>query len=399
MTPERRKEYCRFGRRGEWVRCFPDRKLGLVRVQWKQKGQRIETQSYPDTREGKKEALSFAQGVWDRISAGTTGREPTLTLLELWQAFETDQFPHLRARTRKFYAENFEHWRLYLGDHFVAERATPQMVAAFRVALEGRTPRPLKVRTVRGIVGTVKTIYRWAEARELIQRNKVALYRFQIAKEKRPTSPDEYRTSEFAQILSQFNPNWSSQWRAFTAISICGTQGARQNAVLHLALPDVKLGHTMVTPDGDVRWVYGEVTWRAEWDKNGKEWRQPLRIPAQMAIEIALEWRAREDYNGPWLFFPNHASNTRPVWSQQSLWWALRAAEKRAGITHKDRRAAHGLRRMLAGEVAAATGDFLLGLRSIGDEDPRRATEYLKTRDDRVLDAFAKVDAKGGGDD
>jgi hypothetical protein len=38
------------------------------------------------------------------------------------------------------------------------------------------------------------------------------------------------------------------------------------------------------------------------------------------------------------------------------------------------------------------TGDFLLGLRAIGDRDPRRAAEYIQKRDDRLEEAFAQMD-------
>ena len=46
----------------------------------------------------------------------------------------------------------------------------------------------------------------------------------------------------------------------------------------------------------------------------------------------------------------------------------------------------------VAGDVAAATGDAFLGLRAIGDTDPRMATRYVQNRDDRMVAAFAKLD-------
>ena len=82
------------------------------------------------------------------------------------------------------------------------------------------------------------------------------------------------------------------------------------------------------------------------------------------------------------------------VYTIQTLWWNLRAAETRANIEHQPRRAGHGLRKLLAGEVNAATGDAMLAMLAIGDRDMKQALRYLKKRDRRMQSAFDELDAE-----
>ena len=80
-----------------------------------------------------------------------------------------------------------------------------------------------------------------------------------------------------------------------------------------------------------------------------------------------------------------------PTYTVQSFWWALRAAEARASVPHKDRRGAHGLRRKLAGDLAAVASDGD-AMRAIGDRDPRMAERYIKTRGGRVAETLNRLD-------
>lgn len=69
------------------------------------------------------------------------------------------------------------------------------------------------------------------------------------------------------------------------------------------------------------------------------------------------------------------------------------ASEERAGIPHRPRRGAHGLRRLLAGEVNARTGNAKLAMDAIGDRDIRMADRYLKPREDKIRETFEAMDA------
>lgn len=53
-------------------------------------------------------------------------------------------------------------------------------------------------------------------------------------------------------------------------------------------------------------------------------------------------------------------------------------------MEHKPYRVAHGMRRMVAGEVNAGTGDPVLAMHHIGDTDMKTMKRYLKRRDDRL---------------
>jgi hypothetical protein len=384
------RELARHGRRGSWVKVFLPRGHAIVRVQWKVPGGRIKTESWPNTPENRLIALAWAEGKAASFLAAETVQRRNLTLLELWELYAEANFPHLRPRTKQLYRENFRRWAITWGWEFIAERTTLEMADEFRSTAKRMG---LATSTIRKTIYDVKMVFAWGEQRELLQRNRLRMYRFKVAKEDRPVPVAEYRAGDFTAILGQLNPGRGEQWRGYVALGLCGLQGARQQAVLHLRYPeDVRLGHHQMTPDGLV-WVPGEIVWRSQWDKLGKEWRQPLRFQAQILIELALEWRERQGRKTSWLFYPGSIKSRREVYSQQSLWAILKSAEERAGIEKVARRAGHSLRRMLAGDVAAETGDFMLGLQAIGDTDPRQAAAYLRTRTDRVLDAFDRLDA------
>lgn len=366
MTP--RKEIARYGAKRRSVRVFAEVGGTLARVQWRLNG-KLQTRSYPNTPAGRNDAKSFARGLAER--GLTVAVAERLTLRKMWLAYADDVFPHLRERSRRLYAENWRQWELMWGPGFIAEDTTRKMVTDFRKERDKRHA----VTTVGEEVRQVRRVYRWAEDTELIGRNRVEGYRYKVAKEMRPTSPDEYRAEEFARLLASFRPELASQWRPYVALALCGLQGVRQHAVLHLRWEDVDL---------EAR----RVKWRSRWDKLGNDWEQKLRDGSVAALEIAA---ARRD--GPWVFYTGSSKSKQPVYTKQSLWSALRRAETRGEVERKSRRGAHGLRRLLAGEVNAITGDLMLAMHAIGDKDIRMANRYLKKRDDRIEDAFDRLDA------
>jgi len=83
------------------------------------------------------------------------------------------------------------------------------------------------------------------------------------------------------------------------------------------------------------------------------------------------------------------------VYSPPSLGAALRKAEAAAGIPHQERRGAHGFRRMLFGDVLAATGSIAAAMNTINDRDLRVAARYNKRRMVEVREAFDKLDRSG----
>jgi hypothetical protein len=165
-------------------------------------------------------------------------------------------------------------------------------------------------------------------------------------------------------------------WRAHGVLAVCGYQGARQWSVLHLRWTDIDLER-------------GIITWRAEWDKNGVTWTQPLRPQTRAVLAVCQ----RRSGDSEWVFPAGNKLNKGAVYTAQSLWCSLVAAEKRAGIDHKRNRGAHGLRRLLAGEVMARTGNIKDAADAIGDKSLKVVEKsYLVKRDDRVREVFGMLD-------
>jgi site-specific recombinase XerD len=373
-----RKTIAEYGPRRAKVRVFVETggARNLVRVQWRVNG-RLRSESYLNTPANRDLAKAFAQGLVEERNA--PARPKNVTMRRLWELYSEAEFPHLRANSKRLYREYWSRWEAMWGRDFPVELTTIEMVHEFRRAL---SKLKLATSTIRQTIRTAKMVYAWGELNEIIEKNKLHLYKFKTAKSERQQSPDEFRDVEFVKILSKLDPESATQWRAYVALAICGSQGARQNAVLHLKWLDV--------PESIE--AGGYVHWRQEWDKVGKDWKQPVRALTLKALAVARKWRERDEYQGEWILYSGSSKNRSEVYSAQSLNTALKGAEAKADITHKRGRGAHGFRRMLAGNVAQATGDMMLGLNAIGDTDPRMAVKYLKQRDDRMEKVFADLD-------
>src|SRR5439155_861860 len=122
-----------------------------------------------------------------------------------------------------------------------------------------------------------------------------------------------------------------TEWRGWAALTIAAFQGARERAILHLSWSDLD-------------WVRGRITWRARYDKQGREWTQPMTLAAYSALLTARWWRQRDGERGPWVFYSPWATEKcgreEPgVYGAQALWLALKKAEERAGVRRRPFRA------------------------------------------------------------
>jgi len=147
------------------------------------------------------------------------------------------------------------------------------------------------------------------------------------------------------------------------------------------------------TSAADVDEELGTLHWQPQWDKMGHDWRQPMRDATREALRVAREWREKNEYDGPWIIPAGSSKNANSVYTIQSLWAALRSAQVRAGVELKPGRGGHGFRRTFAGDVNAETGDPALALLAIGDTDLRQANTYVQKRDERVKNAFDRLDS------
>lgn len=328
-------------------------------------------QSFADSVEGRQEAVAWARGVMDRL-ATVAVRAPDLTLRETWRRFEEAQGPQLRPRTLTLYAERWRKWENLWGVAFRANQTTLTMLDEFRAAMT-KVHAPNQVGAM---LRVVKIVYAWADSRELLTRNVTARYRFRFGKDEARLEPEEFRVEEWEAVLGALRRMGDRHWRPWAVTLLAGSLGARVRAILSLRWEDVD-------------WVAGTVTWPKATDKTGQERTQPLTADAASALLTA-----RLQANGPQVFWA--ARHPDRAMSYQSWHSAFREAETLAGVGHRPFRAAHGFRKMAAGEVWERTNDALLAMQWIGDRDPKRMREYLKRRADRLAEVARVLDEGEG---
>lgn len=365
-----------YGERGEQVRVYVEG--DLVRVRWRDHGIR-KTRSWGVSPEAKAEAKAFAEGIIDARKHPVVTRAP-LTLRELWEQYAEAEFPALRPTSQRRYAERWQKWERFHKRETIAEAVDEGHAERYRAARAGLG---IAVNQIAEEIKMAKVVHAWGHRRRLLSANYLTLYQFKIKKEDRPALPAEYRMADFHAILAQFKPDQWGQWRPWAALTVLGYQGVRTNALLHLQWADV---------------TDGVLTWRAEWDKLGREWTQPIRSETARALEVCRQWRATLGYTGPWVFFTQDERKVKAgkpaIYGASALAAALKKAEKAAAVAHLDLRAMHGLRRMVAGEVARVTGNPLMAAQFIGDTDLRVVQRsYLKRRDDQLRDVATLLDA------
>jgi hypothetical protein len=119
----------------------------------------------------------------------------------------------------------------------------------------------------------------------------------------------------------------------------------------------------------------------------GHEREQPMTAMAREALYVALGWSQRDTAQSGWVFFtPTQKKRDRGdmTYHISSFWRMLCNAERAAGITHIKQRAAHGLRRMAAGNALEITKTPIEAMQWIGDKDLTQAKRYLKERAGRM---------------
>lgn len=370
-----RKRIATYGKRGQLVRVneVQDAKGRRYVVQWGPASAR-EQRSFPG-RTGKAEAVAFAEAFAAEVGKPKADAPPVaITTRQLWLAFQTATFPHLRPRTKVLYKEFWTRWEQFYGPTRPAGDLTHDDCDQFRAELERVG---LATATIQNTIVCVRSVYNYAERTEKIGRNRWHTFRFQVAKERRTKPRAEYRQQEFLAIWRQFDPTQRWQWRAHVVIGLLGLYGMRQTATLKLQW-------------GDVNEDAGTLTFRPEFDKQGETHVVPLLPLTRELLGVAKAWREKEGYTGPWIVFAGRASNRQETYTLQSLWAALNTAEKAAGIAKITHRAGHAFRRGVVGDLLADGVDIELALKAIGDSDLRMARNYAVKRDDRITDALTR---------
>ncbi|MBA2683472.1 MAG: tyrosine-type recombinase/integrase [Gemmatimonadaceae bacterium] len=386
----------RLGRRGAMVRAFTDG--DLARVFWSESG-RQRKESWPNTPAGRAEAKAYAEGVAERLAHKGPAAIPAITLRELFDAYWLAESPGLRGKTQIGYRVRWKQFELFAGRSTLAHTVTLERLDEYRRAL---TTQGRAINQVGHLIGTVKRVYRWAIARDLIPPSKVPSYRFKVKRGEKRIEMAEYRTEEAERILAQWSTKDARAWRPYVATVLFAFAGPRQSAALQLEWRDIDF-------------EAGEIHWRPELDKIGHDRRQPMPEQVREAMWIAYGWRLATGYTGPFVFYGATAAsrgqvrtpkawellpkNQRPApakvravldkpWTYSAYNQALRNAEAAADVPHVKYRAAHGWRRMAAGNVLELTGNVKDALDWIGDKDLRVGQRYLRGRNDR-MDAVA----------
>jgi integrase len=199
-----------------------------------------------------------------------------------------------------------------------------------------------------------------------------------------------------------FDPKRGDQWRAWVALMLLGHHGMRINAVRNLRWQDV---------DYDA----GVIRWPSKYQKQGVDVVQPITWATHSALLVARHWalvelrpRAAAQVRGADGKFSHDATQDPPpietpfvlfaqrrptsAYSYSSFHYSLQRAEEKAKIAHKPYRGAHGFRKMVVGNVIEATGDRMLGLEYVGDQDPRMLKHYDKRTDERIARASAALE-------
>ncbi len=94
----------------------------------------------------------------------------------------------MRSRTQQLYAQRWRRWQVFIGHAFAAAEATLENLGQYRAVL---TKVDMAPNQIGEHLKQVKLVYAWAERRQLVARNRVALYRFKLAKEEPRNEPAE----------------------------------------------------------------------------------------------------------------------------------------------------------------------------------------------------------------
>lgn len=361
MSP-RRRELFRRGRHGDTIRVKIDTRVDRAVVYYRGPDGKPRTAKFPNTKEGRAEAVAFAEGWYEERQHV---RPEKTTLRSLWQAYRTSRFPLLRAATRVNYAQRWDKWELYLG----AEHDPNDTTLADIERYIGETLKAGRaVNQVRQILNVARVVYAWGQRMRMVRSNEFALYRWQKPRDAEVLEPEEYTAAEFRALLAELSPQRHDDWRIWSCVMLAGHHGQRANAVLHLREDDI---------------VGDEIVWPARYQKAGEIVRQPLSDEALSVLLTSRWWKARLRIDSPWVI-PGWKRKAKAPYGYQAMWLSLKRLERKAGVRHKPQRGLHSLRRMVVGDVIEATGDRMLGLEYVGDKDPKVLRSYDKRVAERV---------------
>jgi integrase len=287
VTPVR-KTIQTFGqkRRGDYVRVLLDPNRGRYEVHFDEPAGGKAKKTFADDKQGKKEALAWAETFYDeRKRQAEASRAPSApparrTTREIWKLYTASPayLKGIRQKSRDNYAARWRKWEEYLGPDFVVDATTFHDVDGF---ITRAGDAGMVINQVRQVINVARIVYNWAASRDLILVNKLGVYRWQTPKDALVHEPGDYATSELDAMLRTLDPTRHDQWRPWVAIVLVAESGQRANAIRNLRWDDID-------------WAAGEIVWRGEFQKQGKELRRPITWGLYSALLVAQHWATVE---------------------------------------------------------------------------------------------------------
>ena len=327
---------------GEWgrnrVRVFPDRRTGVIQIEWREGGRRL-TRSlrHRDWARAKEQADEFAASF---VPPGRRGEaEPgPLTLEAIFGLYAAEVTPAKSPQSRAY---DRAATRMFLG--FFGEGRLPgtlskrdwdRFVLERRSGRTGPSGRPVGDRTVERDLKFLLAVLNWAaksrdeEGRLLVESNPLRGLRTPAEK-----NPARVILTE-AEYEALLRVSSAVDWRFRVALVLAHETGHRIGAIRQLRWSDIDL-------EGEA------VLWRSEHEKTGHEHRTPL-TPAAVAVLAGARRRNPGIGDVPLLPAPMDAS--RSVGHPQAgAWW--KKAERLAGLEPVRGRGWHSLRRKFASDL------------------------------------------------
>lgn len=368
-----RQDIIRLGSYGKTVRVIEAvvRDIPKYRVLWYEESLPRQ-KDFRRNREGKAEAKAFAEAFWSLRDKEQPSVE---TVRSIWLAFtRSNDFAVLSDRSKFLYTKHYERWENFIGPNKLVASLTHSDVDEYFLDSANAKKKLGKKRSINQLkkeISLVGLVYRWAKRRGEVASNPLAEYRRAEKKgEKIQEKPGEFTPKEFAEILSQLDPQDPYRWRAASALLLIGETGARISAALQLKRENVEI-------DG----AGGLIRWPKDTNKTRREYLQPLTHGALSALLTARFWQDKRQSKSEYVFPTGQPSRrSEGFLTKSALLSALSRAEARANIPHRHLRGAHGLRRMIATSIATETGNIVAAMQWIGDEDVRQAKSYLERR-------------------
>lgn len=349
-------------------------------VEWREAGVKKSKQFKGTRRDREAAAKAYGEGMAERLRAGEAPAPTRQTVKNLWDAYITAHAPDWRPKTLAIARARWQVFMTHVAPHTYADLVQMETLDSWRKELletDTRRGVPMARNQVAHHIQLVKSVWRFARQRRLLRENVLADYAVKKGRDYQPMSVPEFTPAEFSRLMAQLSYRTRNTWRIWALIALDGLLAPRSTALLNLRWDDV-VGRT--------------VTWRGELDKVGRTRVQQLPRDAVFVLRVCRVWAAREGRQSPYVFSSRQARTAGKPFTYSSLNAGLHEAARKAGIPRIQYKAMHSIRRMVAGNVLALTGDITKVGLWLGDTDVRvMQRSYLRDRPEDAATMVAEL--------